>query len=146
MRIHDPNELPEPLRSRALAALAEQGGRPGAAAARGKYRNQRVMHGDEVFDSKLELACFLEQRERCAAGELAWFLRQVSFPLPGGVRYRCDFLAVLAVGGVEVIDAKGVLTKEFVIKAKQMLAVYGIEILIWTRKATTPFSQHKARR
>lgn len=146
MRITSIDELPEPARSSVRAALEREGlsiGRAPPPAS--KYRNHRITVGDNTFDSKLEYACHLVQCERRAAGELLWFLRQVSFPLPGGVIYRCDYLTALRAGGNEVIDAKGVLTKEFVIKAKQMLDVHGIDILIWTKKKTTPFSQYKRR-
>jgi hypothetical protein len=144
MRILDPSQLPEYFRAQVERELGKQSAGSSAPRA-GKYRNQRIQIGDETFDSKLEHACFQRQEARRAAGEIRWFLRQVSFPLPGGIRYRCDFLACLAAGGVEVIDAKGALTKEFVIKAKQMKAVHGIEVLLWTKKKITPFSQRLKR-
>src|SRR5262245_12440538 len=130
-------EIPEHLRPRIAAELEKLGfhvpaGKPG------KYRNQRVAVGDEMFDSKLEAAGWRAQLRRMESGEARLVLRQVSFPLPGAVRYRCDFFVCLTAGGFEVIDAKGVLTKEFVIKAKQMLAVHGIDVLLWTRRGTKP--------
>jgi hypothetical protein len=136
-------ELPEALRSRAAAELEKQGSAPGPGAKAGKYRNTRTAVGDEIFDSKLEAACFVEQQRRKSAGEARLVLRQVTFTLPGGVRYRCDFFVCLTAGGFEVLDAKGVLTKEFVIKAKQMLAVHGIDVLVWTRRRCVPFSKSR---
>jgi len=144
MRYANLDELPTSLRQPAAAELERQGVALAPGAKAGKYRNQRVAVGDEIFDSKLEADGWRAQLRRMESGEARLVLRQVSFPLPGAVRYRCDYFVCLTAGGFEVIDAKGVLTKEFVIKAKQMLAVHGIDILLWTRRGTKPFSKRRA--
>lgn len=60
---------------------------------------------------------------------LRW-VPQVSFLLPGGVRYRCDALVWHADGRVSVRDAKGHATQDFKNKQKQMRSTYGLEIEI----------------
>lgn len=101
---------------------------------RRKYKNQPVTIDGHRFDSQLEYRCCQWIELRHKAGEILWYVRQVSFSLPGGVKYRADFLAVLAKGGVEVIDAKGILTQACKNKLKQMKAVHGIDVVLWTDK------------
>lgn len=98
---------------------------------RKKYRNVPVVVDGERFDSKLEWRCREWLMSRCHSGEVLWFTRQVPFRLEGGVVYRADFLAVLAAGGVEVIDAKGRDTPASANKRKQVKARYGIDVLLW---------------
>lgn len=100
-----------------------------------KYRNTPVVEDGQRFDSKLEAACYRELMLRHAAGEVKWFVRQAAFRLEGGVIYRADFLVVLAPYGVEVIDAKGVLTQASANKIKQVEARYGVKVQLWKGKA-----------
>ena len=85
--------------------------------------------GTEIkFQSKREAAyydklCFAQQ-----SGSLLFFLRQVPFHLPGGVKYTCDFLEFWADGTVRVVDVKGRRTKEFIRAKKQVEALYPVEI------------------
>lgn len=97
-----------------------------------KYRNQPVEIDGKRFDSKLEGRCYLWLKARWQIGEVSWFTRQIPFELEGGVRYRADFLAVLAGGGVEVIDAKGLLTASSHLKLKQVKARYGFDVILWS--------------
>jgi hypothetical protein len=96
-----------------------------------KYRNEPAMSADDKrFDSKLECAYYEQLVLRWKAGQVLWFVRQVNFELEGGVKYRADFLEVLASGGVEVIDTTGFLTPAKANKLKQMKARYGIEVKV----------------
>lgn len=95
-----------------------------------KYGNTPTVVDGLRFDSKLEARCYEWLKLRQAAGEVRWFIRQVTFVLEGGVRYRADYLAVTD-AGVEVIDAKGVLTQASANKIKQMKDRYGIEVVLW---------------
>lgn len=99
-----------------------------------KYHNRRTEVDGIKFDSELEARCYQELQLRQKAGEVKWFVRQVSFRLEGNVAYRADFLAVLASGGVEVIDAKGMDTQVSKNKRKQLKARYGIDVILWTDK------------
>ncbi len=109
-----------------------------------KYHNQPTVIDGIRFDSKLEGRCYLWLKERqYAAGDVAWFIRQVPFHLEGGVIYRADFLVVLtALGalrraemgvdsGVEVWDAKGRDTQASRNKRKQVCARYGVQVQLW---------------
>jgi hypothetical protein len=99
-----------------------------------KYRNVPTIVDGQRFDSKLEAMCYEELKLRKQAGELWFFLRQVAFPLEGGIKYRCDFFVVLAGGGIEVLDAKGKDTQASINKRRQVKARYGIDVQLWTGK------------
>ncbi len=60
---------------------------------------------------------------------LRW-VPQVSFLLPGGIRYKCDALVWWADGRVTVRDCKGVETRAFRDRKRLMLSTYGLEIEI----------------
>jgi hypothetical protein len=95
-----------------------------------KYRNVPSMSADgKRFDSKLERDYYEQLVLRWKAGEILWFVRQVTFELEGGVKYRADFL-VVNLGGVDVVDTTGVMTPAKRDKLKQMLARYGIEVQV----------------
>lgn len=93
-----------------------------------KYRNQPCLSADgKRFDSKLERDYYEQLLLRWKAGDVLWFVRQVTFELEGGVKYRCDFL-VVTVTGVEVIDTTGVMTSVKKNKLRQMKARFGIDV------------------
>lgn len=98
-----------------------------------KYRNQPVVVDGKRFDSKLELHCYNWLCARRTARDVLWFIRQVPFELPGGIKYRADFLAVTK-SGVEVIDAKGVETRVSANKRKQVMELYGVPVQIWGKR------------
>jgi hypothetical protein len=128
LRIKSISELPALLRSGYVD------GYEGPVTKPRKYRNVPVEIDGERFDSKLEARCFQWLVLRWKAGEILWFTRQVSFVLEGGVKVRLDFIAPLTRGGVEVIDAKGVLTQSSANKYKQLKARYGIDVILWKGK------------
>lgn len=137
MRVRSLDELPPQLRNQVAAAMAGEPAKVAANAAPtkpSKYRNQPTVVDGERFDSKLEARCFQWLKLRATSGEVLWFIRQVPFRLEGGVVYRADFLAVLAAGGVEVIDAKGHLTQASANKIKQVRERYGVEVVLWKGK------------
>ena len=57
-----------------------------------KYRNQKAKVDEIVFDSIAESVRYVELKQLAQVGEIKGFSRQPSFLLPGGVRYRPDFL------------------------------------------------------
>ena len=100
-------------------------------AKRPKYGNQRVEVDGKKFDSKHEAEVYGELMLRRRAGELRVVLRQVSFDLPGGIRYVADFAIIDKDGRFEVLDAKSEATRKnrtYINKRKQMLSEWGIEI------------------
>ena len=119
-----------------------------------KYHNKKVIINGEVFDSKREYRRFLELSLLEKAGEIQGLKRQVKFelipsqrepspgiyirgtkrghPKPGKViekevAYYADFV-YWHDGKMVVEDAKGVKTKEYIIKRKLMLHIHGIRI------------------
>lgn len=121
------------LERRPAAANDAQFARTTPSQKKRKYRNIPIWVDGERFDSKLEWRCREWLVARWKSGEVLWFTRQIPFRLEGGVIYRADFLAVLTNGGVEVIDAKGHDTPASRNKRKQVLARYGVTVLLWQK-------------
>lgn len=80
------------------------------------------------FDSKKEAAYYGQLKIRQQAGDIVFFLRQIPFYLPGGVRYVVDFLTFDVDGTVHFIDVKGHRTPQYIMKKKMVEAIYPIEI------------------
>ena len=115
-----------------------------------KYHNLKVKLGDEVYDSCKEACRWCELCLLARAGEISDLKRQVPYNLippqrepdtagarggvkPGrlierGVDYIADFVYRDKAGNTVVEDAKGVRTKEYIIKRKLMLWVHGIRV------------------
>ena len=80
------------------------------------------------FQSKKEARYYMDLQARVHAKEVRYFLRQVPFDLPGGVKYRIDFMEVWADGSIHWIDVKGFRTETYRIKRRQVEALYPIKI------------------
>lgn len=108
-----------------------------------KYHSVRVRTPDgQVFDSKREMARYTDLKLLEAAGRISGLRRQVKYELIPAqkdlktgkvierpVTYKADFVYTDAATGCEVVeDAKGVRTKEYVIKRKLMLQKYDIQV------------------
>jgi hypothetical protein len=98
---------------------------------RAKFGNRKTVVDGITFDSKAEAARYGVLKILQAAGVVANLRLQVPYVLTvNGVkvcRYVADFVYVL--DGREVVeDVKGVKTREYSLKRKLMLAVFGIEI------------------
>lgn len=114
-----------------------------APAKKPKYGNQAQEVGGEKYRSKRELTRHRELLMLQAAGKIENLRREVPFVLvptqrkldgkaERGVVYMADFVYdhfPLGFRQLCVEDAKGVRTKEYVIKRKLMLAKHGIEIV-----------------
>ena len=96
---------------------------------RHKYNAQPQVHDGIRFDSKKEAARYEELKLLVKAGEVVMFLRQTPFDLPGGVKYRSDFLIFWADGNVTTEDVKGFKTPEYKAKKKMVEALYPIKIV-----------------
>ena len=104
-----------------------------------KYGNRKTEIDGIVFDSRKEAAryfdlCLLEK-----AGEISELHRQVEFLITPSVRrsdgkvegsctYTADFTYRDKNGNYVVEDTKGMRTKEYIIKRKLILDIFGIEI------------------
>lgn len=103
-----------------------------------KYHNKKVTFDGEVFDSQKEAMRFAELKMLERAGVITELRRQVSFELipPQKINgrsaeraccYKADF--VYTENGETIVeDVKGFRTKDYIIKRKLMLYVYGIKI------------------
>ena len=97
--------------------------------AKSKYNNVRTTVDGKKFDSIAESLYYTDLKHRTLDGEVAYFLRQVPFDLPGNVKYRIDFQVFLTDGTVEYIDVKGVETAMFKLKKKQVEDLYPVKII-----------------
>lgn len=97
---------------------------------RSKYRAIPTVVDGIRFPSKLEAAFYgqLKLRRDQDAGDVRYFLRQVPFDLPGGVRYVCDFAAFMRDGSVKYYETKGMKTAMYRLKKKQAEAIYPVTI------------------
>lgn len=93
-----------------------------------KYKNEPVEVDGMRFDSIAEATYYQRLKIMLQAGELTHFLRQVPFDLPGGVKYRLDFLVFYTDGLIDHVDVKGAFTEVFRIKKRQVEALYPIKI------------------
>lgn len=59
---------------------------------RHKYSAKAVVADGIRFSSKKEARYYSDLKLAQKSGELSHFLRQVSFDLPGGIKYRVDFV------------------------------------------------------
>lgn len=105
-----------------------------------KYGARKVIIDGEAFDSRLEHRRWCELHWLQRAGEISNLQRQVKFELIPAMRgedgrieerpvtYIADFVYTDSDGKQVVEDAKGVKTKDYIIKRKLMRFVHGIKI------------------
>jgi hypothetical protein len=118
------------MREQALRQLGIAGGTKEKEKRRSKYGAKRILYDGLYFDSKREARRYAYHKLRMGAGEIKCFHRQVIFDLPGNVKYICDFLVRTNDDEWIYEDSKGVRTKEFRIKQRQVKAIYGVEIVL----------------
>jgi len=104
-----------------------------------KYGNRRTYVGDQLFDSKREAERWIQLNLMQKAGEIKDLSRQVPFELiptlinpetghkERGIQYIADF-TYWQDGKLVVEDAKGMRTRDYMIKRKLMLWRYNIVI------------------
>lgn len=97
---------------------------------RHKFKAKQTINDGIRFHSKLESNYYSTLKLRQRGGDVLFFLRQVPFYLPGGVKYVCDFQEFHTDGTVHFVDVKGMETPEFKAKKKMVEALYPIEIEI----------------
>lgn len=116
----------------------EQGGSRNTAAVphkENKYKNVRVEIDGIKFDSKFEAEFYFGELQWLrAAGEITKIERQKAYLLQPAFKYQgktiraihyvADFVVTYKDGRVEVIDTKGVQTKEYLLKKKLLLYKY----------------------
>jgi hypothetical protein len=93
-----------------------------------KFKAKQTLVDDIKFPSKAEARRYAELKAMQKNGIVLFFLRQVPFHLPGGVKYVCDFLVFWSDGSCTVEDVKGMKTPLYKLKKKQVEAIYPIEV------------------
>ena len=85
-----------------------------------KYRAQKTSVDGHVCDSKKEAEYYCELKNMLRAKEIKSFCLQPIFILANGLKYKPDFIIFHNDGSTEVIDVKGVKTKEYISKKKDV--------------------------
>ena len=85
---------------------------------RHKFKAKRTEVDNIKFSSRKEAKRYNILKSLQNVGEVLFFLRQVPFHLPGGVKYVCDFLIFWVNGEVTVEDVKGFKTESYKAKKK----------------------------
>ncbi|EMF2334163.1 DUF1064 domain-containing protein [Listeria monocytogenes] len=95
---------------------------------RSKYKAKKVVIDNIKFDSKAEAAYYQQLKLLKMSGEVVSFDLQPEFILQDSfvkngkkyhaIKYRADFLVRYKDGHEELIDVKGMLTNEFILKRK----------------------------
>ena len=98
-----------------------------------KYLAKPCVSDGKRFPSKLEARYYNTLKALQSSGEVLFFLRQIPFDLPGGVRYLCDFQVFYATGDIRFIDTKGRDTPLSIAKRKMVEELYPVEIEIITK-------------
>jgi len=94
-----------------------------------KFRAKPTETDGIKFSSKKEAKRYSNLKTLQKAGKVIFFLRQVPFHLPGGVKYICDFLIFWANGEVTIEDVKGFKTESYKAKKKMVEAIYPVQII-----------------
>lgn len=103
----------------------------------GKYNAKKVKTPDGVFDSMGEWERWCQLVMLARAGKVADLKRQVEFPLKVNDTLVCKYKAdyTYTENGVAIVeDFKGVLTKEFKLKASLFFALHGYPIRVSSKK------------
>ena len=106
---------------------------------RNKYGNRKTVVDGITFDSRKEAKRYQELKLLEKAGDIKDLRRQVKYELIPSqkingkvverkVEYVADFV-YLQNGDIVVEDTKGIRTKDYIIKRKLMLYVWGIKIV-----------------
>lgn len=95
-----------------------------------KFKAKAVNDDGHRFPSTLEWKYFTHLKLLEKSGEIVFFLRQVPFHLPGGVKYVVDYQIFYRDGSIQFVDVKGVETSEFILKKKIVEDLYPVKIEI----------------
>lgn len=106
--------------------------------ARAKYRNKKTTINGKTFDSKLEASRYVQLVRLQEGGVISNLKCQVRFALEINNNLICHYIADFTYRDAEfnevVEDAKGVRTKDYVLKKKLMRAIHGIDIQEYRRE------------
>ena len=93
-----------------------------------KYIANKTSVDGHTFDSKKEAEYYCELKLRLQGKEINGFCLQPTFMLAPGLKYKADFIVFNKDNTYEVIDVKGVRTKEYIAKKKVFEDKYNMKI------------------
>lgn len=93
-----------------------------------KFKSVYIDIDNIKFASKLESQYYIMLKLWKKYNHIKFFLRQVPFDLPGGVKYFVDYQIFYPDGTIKFVDVKGIETEVFKIKKKMVEALYPITI------------------
>lgn len=135
LRYSSTADMPESMRrllpERTLGGEAKTDQTPAAPTRASKYGAIATAVDGIRFDSKKEARYYEQLKLRKAAGEVAYWLRQVPLHMPGGTRYVIDFLVFFCDGRPpEFVDVKGRETAMFRVKRREIEHLYPITVTL----------------
>ena len=95
-----------------------------------KFHAKPTEFGGRTYPSKAQARYAQELELRKRAGEVLFWLEEVPFGLPGGIKYRLDFLEFWANGEVHCVEVKGMDTPVGKLKIQQVEALYPVKVEI----------------
>ncbi len=93
-----------------------------------KYRANKTSIDGHTFDSKKEADYYCELKLKLQAKEINGFCLQPTFMLAPGLKYKADFIVFNTDNSYDVIDVKGIRTKEYITKKKVFEDKYNMKI------------------
>ncbi len=93
-----------------------------------KYGAVKTSVDGHTFDSKKEADYYCNLKLRLQGGDIKGFCLQPIFILAPGLKYKADFIIFNNDGTSEVIDVKGIKTKEYITKKKVFEDKYNLKI------------------
>ena len=93
-----------------------------------KYKAKKTSIDGHSFDSLKEANYYEELKLRLRVGEIRGFCIQPTFILAPNLKYKSDFVVFNNDGTTEIIDVKGMKTKEYIVKKKVFEDKYNLKI------------------
>ena len=93
-----------------------------------KYGAKKTSIDGHSFDSLKEADYYAELKIRLRAGQIRGFCLQPTFILAPNLKYRADFIVFNNNGTSEIIDVKGMKTKEYIVKKKVFEDKFNLKI------------------
>ena len=93
-----------------------------------KYRSNKVSIDGHTFDSQKEADYYCELKIKLKANEINGFCLQPTFILAPKLKYKADFIVFHKDNSTEIIDVKGVKTKEYIAKKKVFEDKFNLKI------------------
>lgn len=87
-------------------------------AKKSKYRANKFSIDGHTFDSQKEADYYCELKLRLQGKEINGFCLQPTFILAPKLKYKADFIVFHKDNSTEIIDVKGVKTKEYIAKKR----------------------------